>query len=215
MWQLYLDESGDLGFNFKEKKSTSYFTITILIVKNFKDNREIANAAKKTLKRKLNTRKKRKRIVTELKANKTSIAIKKYFYKQLENIYFEIYSVTLDKHHIREKLEKDKNRLYNFIARMTIQSIHFEKNLDCLDIIIDKSKNKSQIGEFNFYVINQLEAMLDIKIPINIYHRNSENDYGLQAADLFSWGIFRKYEIKDFEWFNIFREKVRYDAVYP
>ncbi len=37
---------------------------------------------------------------------------------------------------------------------------------------------------------------------------------GLQAVDVFSWGIFRKYERKDKEWFDIFREKVKYDSVY-
>jgi hypothetical protein len=37
---------------------------------------------------------------------------------------------------------------------------------------------------------------------------------GLQTADLFAWGIFRKYEREDTAWFEVFREKVRYDDRY-
>ena len=34
------------------------------------------------------------------------------------------------------------------------------------------------------------------------------------AVDLFSWGIFRKYEKKDLKWFEIFREKVAFEEQY-
>lgn len=37
---------------------------------------------------------------------------------------------------------------------------------------------------------------------------------GLQAVDLFSWGIFRKHERNDVVWFNVFRDKVRRDDRY-
>ncbi len=33
MWYLYLDESGDLGFDFVNKKPSKFFTITILVIK--------------------------------------------------------------------------------------------------------------------------------------------------------------------------------------
>jgi hypothetical protein len=36
----------------------------------------------------------------------------------------------------------------------------------------------------------------------------------LQAVDLFSWGIFRKYEKNNTEWFDLFKGKIKYDAVY-
>jgi hypothetical protein len=55
------------------------------------------HAVKKTLKRKLNPKGKRKRIVVELKGQNTTFGIKEYFYKQLSAIPFEIYCVTLKK----------------------------------------------------------------------------------------------------------------------
>ena len=63
MWYLYLDESGDLGFDFVNKKPSRFFTITILVIKGNIENRLLFNAVKKTLRRRLNPRKKRKRIV--------------------------------------------------------------------------------------------------------------------------------------------------------
>jgi hypothetical protein len=215
MWFIYLDESGDLGFDFNKKGQSKFFTISILVVKNVQDNRAVINAVKKTLNRKFNQGKKHRRIVTELKANRTSMEIKNYFFKQMTEIPFEIFSITLNKKKVSEKIATEKNRVYNFISRMTIEKISFDTTLKRLELIIDKSKNKSQIREFNSYIINQLEAMLDPEIPIDIYHRNSEKDYGLQAADMFSWGIFRKYERFDNEWYKVFRKKVYYDQIYP
>ncbi len=53
MWYLYLDESGDLGFDFVHKRPSNFFTVTILVVKGMENNRALANAVKKTIRRKL------------------------------------------------------------------------------------------------------------------------------------------------------------------
>jgi len=41
--------------------------------------------------------------------------------------------------------------------------------------------------------------------------RAPTEDLGLRAADLFSWGTFRKHERNDAVWFDVFRPKVRHD----
>jgi hypothetical protein len=56
MIYLYLDESGDLGFDFVNKKPSKYFTILIVMVKTITDNKNLSLAVKKTLARKLNPR---------------------------------------------------------------------------------------------------------------------------------------------------------------
>ncbi len=80
MWFLYLDESGDLGFDFVNKKPSNHFTITILAVSTWSRNRAIIKAGDKTLKRKLNRRFFRTRVVQELKASETTLDVKKYLY---------------------------------------------------------------------------------------------------------------------------------------
>ena len=77
MWYLYLDESGDLGFDFVNKKPSKFFTVTILALSCRDANRQLIKAAKITLRRKLNKAKHQKRIVYELKGTGTTIEVKK------------------------------------------------------------------------------------------------------------------------------------------
>ena len=64
MWYLYLDESGDLGFDFVNKKPSKFFTVTILALSSQQANRQLINTVKLTLRRKLNGPKKQTKIVT-------------------------------------------------------------------------------------------------------------------------------------------------------
>jgi hypothetical protein len=173
MWYLYLDESGDLGFDFVHKKPSNFFTVTILVVKGMENNRALINAVKKTIKRKLDPKRKRKSIDTELKGERTSIKVKEFFYKQLANIPFEIFCMTMNKRRAFSMLADEKHR------------------------------------------INHLQGKLDPHIPLDIYHRASDQEPGPQAADMFSWGVFRKYERKDKEWLQFFSDRVHYDGQYP
>lgn len=212
MWFLYLDESGDLGFDFVNKKPSKFFTVTILAVSSNERNRALLKAAKITLRRKLNSRKNRKRIVHELKATKTIFSIKEYLFKKLENIHFGIYGITLNKKKIFEKLTRNKSKVYNWIARQVIEKIPFENNHgETVHLVIDKCMSKPEIVEFNNYIRSQLEARLDPKTPLIITHENSIMNSGIQLADMFSWGIFQKYEKKDLQWYRVFQKKVRFD----
>ncbi len=208
MLYLYLDESGDMGFDFISKKPSRYFTITILAVKGFSQNRQLINSVKKTLRRKF------KGIDKELKGAKTTIEVKKYFYKQCENLQFKIYALSLNKKRVFHNLTHSKERLYNFVARNVIDQIPVEKNEDRIYFYVDKSKSRREIEYFNNYIYSHLKGRIDPEIKIEVYHRTSNEIPGIQAVDLFSWGIFRKHEIKDFEWFDIFKKKVGFDKEY-
>lgn len=209
MLYLYLDESGDLGFDFFSKKPSRYFTITVMMVQGVENNRRIAKAIKKTINRKLYRQKR-----DELKGSKDSVEIKKYFYRQVQSIPFEIYSLTLNKKRVYENLTQKKERVYNFIARKVLDIIPFDNASARIELVIDRSKSKYEIREFNEYLVRQLSGKIDPKIPLYIEHHLSHEDLPLQAVDLFSWGIFRKHEKKDTEWFDIFSGKVRHDSVY-
>ena len=210
MWYLYLDESGDLGFDFVNKKPSRFFTISILAVSEIEKNRALINAVKHTLKRKLHSRDFSK----ELKGSKTSLEVKKYFYAKAAPLKFGIYAITLNKKKLYERLTKEKERVYNYVARLVLDQIPFEKAVTRVELIVDKSKAKPEIEDFNSYIERHLKGRLDPKVPLDIKHHLSHESFGLQAADLFCWGIFRKYERKDTEWFEIFKEKVRYNEVF-
>ena len=213
MWYLYLDESGDLGFDFVSKKPSKFFTITILAVSSYDSNRKLIKAVKTTLRRKF-----KKGDVLELKGsnNKVNLQIKKYLYKQLEDVKFGLYSITLNKKRVYEQLTKEKSRVYNWVAKKVLDQIPFEKNNgDRVELVIDKSMSKPEIAEFNSYISRQLEARLNPKTPLDIYHWLSHESYGLQAADVFCWGIFQKYERSKTDWYDIYAEdKIQFDEQY-
>lgn len=212
MWYLYLDESGDLGFDFVNKKPSKFFTVTILALSCHDANRQLIKAAKITLRRKLNNSKHQKRIVQELKGTGTTAEIKKYFYEKVKGTKFGVYSITLNKKKVFERLTKEKSRVYNYIARRVLDQIPFEKNSgDRVELILDKSMAKPEIEEFNSYIRRNLEGRLSPKIPLDIYHWLSHENFGLQAADLFCWGVFQKYERQSEIWREVFAEKIRFD----
>lgn len=172
-------------------------TLTILALSSVSANRELNRAIKKTLSRKLNPRNKRKRIVQELKGSSTTIEVKEYFYQQVKGIRFGLYTITLNKKRVYEQLTRQKERVYNFIARKVLDQIPFEKASDTrIELIVDRCKSRPEIKEFNTYVKKQLEARIDPNTPLDIYHWNSQETAGLQACDLFCWGVFQKYERK-------------------
>jgi len=209
-----LDESGDLGFDLVNKRSSKYFTICILLIKDSESKRKISKNIERTLRKKINPKNKRNRIVQELKGTSTKIEIKKYFFKKIKDLEFYIYSITLNKIRVYDYLVKDKSRIYNWIVRLLLDNVDFTEVKNRIYMIIDKSKSRPQIVEFNEYIYRQLMTKVDPKIPLEIKHKNSCSDNGLSAVDLFSWGIFRKYERKDLEWYNIFKEKVIFEDVY-
>jgi hypothetical protein len=74
MLYLYLDESGDLGFDFFTKTPSQYFTITVMAVHGVENMKRITKAVKKTLQNKFTKYK-----TSGLKGSKQSIDIKRYF----------------------------------------------------------------------------------------------------------------------------------------
>lgn len=47
---IYLDESGDLGFNFSKRKTTGKFVITLLVCNSEAARKEFTKAVRRTLK---------------------------------------------------------------------------------------------------------------------------------------------------------------------
>lgn len=205
---LYLDESGDLGFDFFSKKPSKFFTVTVMLVQGAENRKQIAKAVKRTLRNKFPKQK------TELKGSKQSIEIKRYFYRHIETVPFELYAMTLNKRRVYDRLSQRKDRVYNFITRKVLDVIPFANASMRVSLVIDRSKSKKEISEFNDYLIRQLSGKIEPRIPLDIDHHLSHEDLPLQAVDLFSWGIFRKYEKNDMEWFDVFKNKIRYDDLY-
>lgn len=211
---IYLDESGDLGFDFTKGGTSRFFVITLLILDDYESNKRLFKAVERTIKNKIRKGKSKKIKTLELKGAKTDASVKKYFFKNLNDAKVRIYSLVLNKARVYEELQASKKRLYNFVARLLLEKCPFGEAKNKIILTLDKSKDQKGIREFNQYLLLQLQGLIPIKIPIEIYHAVSHENKGIQAADLFSWGIFRKYERNDVLWYNVFRERIKFEDVY-
>lgn len=208
MWYLFLDESGDLGFDFVNKRPSRFFTICVLATSSRDSYIGIRNGVKRTLRRKINKRGKARDYKHEIKGTQTSLEAKGYFFKQVSRLRFGIYAVTLNKRRVYDELARDKARVYNYISRLVLDEIPFEQADDRIQLYIDRSKGSCEIREFNDYIVRQLEGRIQPRVPLNIDHLGSHEEAALQAVDMFANGIFRKYEFGDSRWFEVFEEKV-------
>jgi len=81
-------------------------------------------------------------------------------------------------------------------------------------LTLDRRKAVGEIQDFNRYLLLQFQETLPNNVPIGIFHQHSFQNKGLQAVDLFSWGIFRKYERGDTSWYDQFRERIVFEDMY-
>lgn len=198
---LFIDESGDLGFESAKKGSTSFFIMTVLQVKDQAEIKKMRNIVKSVCNRKLRSK-------SELKGTNTSIDVKKYFYKQLisKECHFSLFSIYMEKEKISFSLKQlKKNDLHDYCLKLLLQSIRAKLDSGDLYLIIDKCKTGQSASDSNTYLREALKDQYNFR---KISHRDSTEDALIQCADLFCWGIFRKHERNDSEWYTLFKEKL-------
>lgn len=197
---IYLDESGDLGTKIKEGRSSRYFLATAIVFDDFISDKRVSNAVKVTVKRKFT----RSKQISELKGVYTTIGVKKYFYNLIKEDDIKIFSLVFDKQEFLHDILRDKNRFYDKVFLMLIEKILNNSQIDKVRIFLDKSKKKHNISRFNKAVMDRFLICNSIVIT----HDNSRLIRNLQVCDLFSNGIFQKYENGKNEWFEVFESKV-------
>ncbi len=190
------------------------FVVTILAVQGNENNRQLFNAVKRTVARKLNPRSRRQRIVEELKGSQTTLEVKTYFYDQVKHIDFRLYAIALNKKRVYDSLTRNKPRVYNFVSRLLLDAVPLDGANSQVNFVIDRSKSKPEILDFNRYIRTALEGRIKPSVPLFINHNESCEDRGLQAVDMFSYGIFQRYERQKWEWFDVFKDKVAFHTLY-
>ena len=206
---IYLDESGDLGFEFSNKNPSSHFVITLLVCANQESAASIKKATEKTIKNKIHCKNKFNHI-NELKGTGTTIGVKNYFFNNADkNNAWKIYSIILDKKAVLSKLTQpiNKHRIYNVVVNHLLKQVDFSM-ASTINLFVDQSKDRDGINEFDDMLKVSLDTILPLNVPFNIRHVRSHQSHGIQAVDLFCWGIYRKYVHCDEEWYSIFKQKI-------
>lgn len=182
---MYIDESGDLGF---EEGSSKYIIISCLMVENPNEiDRIIKNMRRNKFKKELSK-------MNELRAYKLYNHIKIYMLRKLNTVpEVKVFHIILEKKKVFSNyLKNDKHKLYNFIAGKLAKNIPLSNTN--IEIKVDKSKGNIFLQrDFNEYFKRMLEQGND-GINCKIEHSYSHSWSGLQFADLLAWCCFQKFE---------------------
>ncbi|MBI3443489.1 DUF3800 domain-containing protein [Candidatus Woesebacteria bacterium] len=201
---IFLDESGDLGFD-PRKKNSRYFLVTILSTGNKREIEKIVKKVHTTL------RKKVKRLSGGiLHAYKEKPITRIRVLKKIADTECVVMTIYLNKAKVYTNLKEEKHVLYNYVTNILLDRIMSRKLVDTkLELVLVASKketNKFLNENFKNYLQTQVNKKHGLKLKIEI--RMPSEEKSLQAVDFVSWAIFRKYEHGDDTYYNLIKSKV-------
>lgn len=201
MTHIFLDESGDLGFNFNNKGTTDFFIVSFLITENKKPIEKIIKNIHKGLRKKYKIR---GGVLHAVKEERVTVL---RLCRQIIKTDCQIAIIYLDKRRVKTSLRKNSSKIYNQVVNILIDRI-IDKNLidqnQKIEIIASgKETNKFLNQNFKSYLSNRSN-----KIKVNIKIEAAHQEKSLQAVDMISWSIFRKYEHKDNTFYKILKKKI-------
>ncbi len=193
MQYIFLDESGDLGFNPK-KKNSKFFVITILFTQNKKPSEKIVKKIHKTLRKRV-----KKLSGGILHSYKEKPITRKRLLKSIVETECSIMTIFLNKSKVYTYLKDEKHVLYNYVVNILLDRIMtnnlLNKRMPIILVAAKRETNKFLNINFSNYLKNKMKSNHKLKIEISITTPSKEKV--LQAVDFISWAIFRKYEFKD------------------
>jgi len=208
---IYLDESGDLGFDFSKKGTSKNFLITVLLTR---ESKKIANCIKHL---KEDALQKKYKKIPEIKFNNSPEVFRKRIIHKLSQQEIFILVFCLNKRKIVSKLHDKKDKVYNYITGLLFDKILNATNPnEELIMTVDKVKvGKIQIEDFNFYLGLKLFLAGQSNRKLVVNHVDSQKDRCIQAVDFISGSIFRKYEFRNLNFYNLIKSKIISEIFWP
>lgn len=198
-----MDESGDLGFDFTKRKTTKYFLITCLFVKERKTIEKIVKKIFEGFKK------------NELKHHGGVL----HAYKESEKTRLKllsllsakdvlVLSIYLNKSKVYTRLHDEKHILYNYVTNILLDRIYTKKHLP-LDQVIELVASKRETNKFlnqNFcnYLTSQMANNHRVQLGVSI--STPHEDKCLQVVDHVCWALFRKWEHGDSTYSDIIKD---------
>lgn len=201
MAYIFLDESGDLGF---KKTSSKWFLFTIAVVSTPRSLERVVKKIWWPLK------KKHKKL-GELHAYHANDVTRTRILKKLNEIAdLKVFCIILNKKKVYVDLQNQKNYLYNYTANILLDRLHSSGELkddESIHLYIDRKDTKKRLREnFTQYLVNSMTNRRKEIFSVDL-HTSHENK-SLQAVDFISWAIFRKYELGDYEFYEMIKNKI-------
>lgn len=202
---IYMDESGDLGFDFSKSKTTKNFVIAFLFTNN---HRSLDKIVSKTFQA-MPKSKMRNHCGTLHCAKehpKTKIKLLSLLGQKQD---VSILIIRLNKQKVYTKLQDEKNALYNYVVNVLLDRV-FSKKLLPLESIQFVASKKDTNKFLNNNFIDYIHNGLKIKHKANIMPviKTPAQIKPLQIVDFIAWSVFQKYENNDESYFNLIKHLI-------
>ena len=201
---IFMDESGDLGFDFNKNGTTKNFVITLVFAK---DKRPIEKCVKKAHAGLSKNLKKKGRI---LHAYHEKPVTRIRLLRCLAVKDASIVTIVLNKNKVYTKLQEEKAVLYNYVTNILLDRIFTRKLIPTvgkIELIAERREtNKFLNVNFTDYLQRQVTNNHGINLSVEI--KTPFEEKSLQAVDFASWAIFRKYEIGDDYYYNMIKRLI-------
>jgi hypothetical protein len=194
MTNIYLDESGDLGFDFTKKKTTKYFVITFMFVMQ---PRPIEKIVKKIFQG--FSREKRIHHPGVLHSTKESPDTRKKVLTMLAGKNVSVMTIYLNKQKVYTRLQDEKQVLYNYVTNILLDRVLNSKHVK-IDVPVYLVASKRETNKFfneNFRSYLKLKTQKNYQVSMNVAIKTPAEEKCLQIVDFVSWAYFRKREFGD------------------
>ena len=204
MAYIFLDESGDLGFDFSKKRTSKYFIITCLFTPHKRPIEKIVAKTHAELK------KKHKKRGGVLHCFQEKPITRQRLLKRLSNKDCSIMAIYLNKNKVYTKLQNEKDVLYNYVTNILLDRICVKKLIDKNKpiILVASRKETNKFLNLNFKNYLSQSAKNNHKVNLTVEIRTPFEEKCLQAVDFASWSIFRKYQYGDENYYNFIKQKI-------
>lgn len=204
--QIFLDESGDLGWTFNKPNraggSSRFITIAGIV---------IDEAHSKYLKRHISDIYKKYNLTPKIEKKGCNFSDEHatYIATSLSKLIakapsLKIISITANKLNVVEKLRKDCNIFYNYMLGELLPDAF--KNHKEVNLILDKRTIKVDHGNnFEGYIKTKCWGELSMDIDIGCQYDSSDQNEGIWLADWMANWIWRRYEDNDTAAYEVIR----------
>ncbi len=205
MAYIFLDESGDLGFDFSKNKTSKYFVIACVFVEN---KRSVEKIVKKVFGG--FSKKEIKNHHGVLHFFKEKPVTRKRVLKSLNEKDVKILFIYLNKKKVYTRLQNEKQVLYNYVTNILLDRICTKNIISTAKpiklIASQRETNRFLNNNFSQYIKSQI--INNHKIDIEVIIKTPRQEKCLQIADAVSWSLFREVEHNDGEYIKIIKNKI-------
>jgi hypothetical protein len=198
---IFVDEAGDMDFS---SKGSRHYMFNFLVKKRpFNLHEYISSYRYALLERNLDPLNGTRLDIEAFHAHKDNKYIKEELFNIISTFNKEsvkVYSYILEKPKVEPTKREEKDRFYidnlNYSIQRLLDKLEIDTNFIIITDRLPVQKNKNKMVGALKKGIHKYIKVNNLKIRYDIFHHSSASSANLQIVDYISWAIFRKYEMK-------------------